>query len=147
MTIRDCLTDALVSVHAASFPDEPWDAASFVRLLAQPGVFALAEGERGIVLGRVAADESEILTLAVVPENRREGIGSALLAAAKRRALREGARAMYLEVAETNVAALALYERSGFRPVGRRDRYYADGGSALVLAAALTPAPCEAGDG
>jgi ribosomal-protein-alanine N-acetyltransferase len=83
----------------------------------------------------------------VAPEARRGGIGRRLVAAAMRRAAAAGAAAMFLEVASTNTPARALYETIGFVRVGRRARYYANGGDALVLRAALTPPPGEAAAG
>jgi ribosomal-protein-alanine N-acetyltransferase len=89
------------------------------------------------LLARVAADEAEILTIGVAPEARRLGVGRGLLAAAMRRAASAGAAAMFLEVASTNTPARALYENAGFVRVGRRARYYPNGGDALVLRADL----------
>ena len=75
------------------------------------------------------ADEAEILTLAVRPSARRAGLGGRLVEAAVVRAAALGAERMFLEVAEGNVAARALYARSGFVEMGRRRGYYshADG--------------------
>jgi ribosomal-protein-alanine N-acetyltransferase len=50
-----------------------------------------------------------------------------------------GARRLFLEVAESNVGARALYARAGLVEVGRRARYYPDGGAALVMARPLSP--------
>ena len=83
------------------------------------------------------ADEAEILTLAVIPGQRRHGIGRALLRAATRRAEAMGAASMFLEVAVTNVAARALYATQGFAEAGIRRRYYADGTDALILRSTL----------
>jgi ribosomal-protein-alanine N-acetyltransferase len=130
--------DALAAIHAAAFrADEAWPAAGLTALLVQPGHFALIDPTGGMVLARVTADEAEILTLAVVPEARHGGIGLALVEAAMRRAAVAGAAAMFLEVASTNTPARALYAKAGFVRVGRRARYYADGGDALVLRAEL----------
>jgi len=71
---------------------------------------------------------------------RRQGIGDALLRAAKDFALRRGATRMFLEVAVGNVAALGLYRKHGFSQVGRRPRYYANGSDALVMRAELAGA-------
>ncbi len=126
---------ALAALHAEAF-DAPWDAASLSALLTSPGVFAVAE-EDGFILIRVVADEAEILTLAVRPAARRGGLGGRLVAAAVVRAAALGAERMFLEVAEDNVAARALYARAGFNEAGRRRGYYAraDGSreDALVL--------------
>ncbi len=136
---------ALAAIHAAAFrDDEAWGAAVFDSQLAQPGCFALIDAAGGMLLARVTADEAEILTLAVAPPARRGGIGSALLASAMRRAAAGGAVAMFLEVASGNLPAQALYENAGFVRVGRRARYYPNGGDALVLRADLTGRDAEA---
>lgn len=125
---------ALAALHAASFPpDEQWDADAIRMLLGLQGGFGLLRPGAGFVLARVAADEAEILTLAVIPAARRLGHGGALLAGAMAAAAARGAVTMFLEVAEHNAAARALYATAGFAAAGRRPRYYADGSDALVL--------------
>ena len=130
--------DALAAIHAAAFRgQEVWAASVLAGQLALPGTFALLDPVGGMVLARVIGDEAEILTLAVVPEARRGGIARRLLAGAMQRAAAAGATEMFLEVAATNLPARALYDRAGFVRVGRRARYYAGGGDALVLRADL----------
>jgi ribosomal-protein-alanine N-acetyltransferase len=136
----------LAALHRQAFPREPWGAEFFAQQLGLLGVFALSAGTAGFVLARVIADECEILTLAVAPESQRQGIGAALLRATMDRARARGARSMVLEVSTANGPALALYFRRGFREVGRRHQYYADGSDALVLAAQLT-SPLFAAEG
>ena len=130
------MTEVLAVLHAEAF-DTPWDAASLSALLDSPGVFAV-EQPGGFILIRVVADEAEILTLAVRPAARRSGLGGRLVEAAVVRAAALGAERMFLEVAEDNVAARALYARAGFVEAGRRRGYYArsDGSreDALILA-------------
>lgn len=123
---------ALAALHASAFP-APWSAAVFADLLAQPGVFAVAEAD-GFILMRVVLDEAEILTLAVRPAARGAGLGGRLAGQGAVRAAQAGATRIFLEVAEDNAAARALYDRAGFRQIGRRRGYY-DGGrtDALVL--------------
>jgi ribosomal-protein-alanine N-acetyltransferase len=131
--------DALAAIHAAGFRDgEAWSSAVFDSQLAQPGCFALIDAAGGMLLARITADEAEILTLAVAPQARRAGIGAALLGRAMQRAAASGAAAMFLEVASGNLSARKLYEKAGFIRVGRRARYYPNGGDALVLRADLT---------
>jgi ribosomal-protein-alanine N-acetyltransferase len=103
-----------------------------------PGVLGLLHARGGMILIRVTEDEAEVLTLAVAPEARRQGVAGALLAAAMAAARAQAARTMVLEVAIGNAAARALYERAGFVEAGRRPRYYADGGDALILRARLS---------
>ena len=112
----------LAALHAEAFA-APWDQAALAELLASPGVFAVAEAD-GFILIRVVVDEAEILTLAVRPSARRAGLGARLVEAGAARALALGAERMFLEVAEGNAAACALYARSGFVQTGRRRGYY-----------------------
>jgi [ribosomal protein S18]-alanine N-acetyltransferase len=131
---------AMSALHTASFP-EGWTGESLASLLASPGAFALIFVEvsslaAGFVLARVAADEAEILTLAVRPNARRKGLGRALMKAAAAQARKMGARAMFLEVGETNAPARALYQSLGFEEAGHRKDYYGHE-SGLVLRADL----------
>ncbi len=136
----------MAAVHAAAMPEgEVWEAAAIAVQLALPGVFGLLDSRGGMVLARVAADEAEILALAVVPAARRQGLGAALLAAAEARAAGRGAAVMYLEVAERNAAARALYAHASYAFAGRRHGYYRDGGDALVLKKRLNPAAAAGG--
>lgn len=115
--------ETLAAIHAEAF-DAPWDAAAFRALLDQPGVIARAEAD-GFILIRVVADEAEILTLAVRPAARRQGIAARLTAEAAAAAQSLGAARLFLEVAEDNAPARALYAALGFQPAGRRRGYYA----------------------
>ena len=118
--------EKLAALHALSFP-APWQTHEFVALLQQPGVAAwIANGESpdGFILLRAAADEAEVLTLAVVPWQRRKGLAGRLLQQAFE-TLRAGKTTrLFLEVAADNAAACALYARHGFTPCGRRPDYY-----------------------
>jgi ribosomal-protein-alanine N-acetyltransferase len=129
----------LAAIHAASFPaDECWTVEAMAQQLMQPGVFGFADSDGGMVLGRVAADEAEILTLAVAPSGRRQGRGRALLEAAFAEMAARAAAQVFLEVSTANAAARALYAAAGFVEVGRRRRYYRDGADALVMRRDLT---------
>jgi len=132
-------SELLAAIHHAVFPPrEAWSVDAMALQLALPGSFGLLEPQGGLLLARVAADEAEVLTLAVLPGLRRQGLGRALLQASMAEAHRRGAAALLLEVAVDNAAARRLYDGAGFTPVGRRKRYYADGSDALVLRAALS---------
>jgi ribosomal-protein-alanine N-acetyltransferase len=125
----------MARLHASLFPDAPWRPPSFRELLAHPGAlaFAASAGESremvGFILGRVAADEAEILTLGVAPGWQRAGLGSLLVETLCRAATVRGASQLHLEVAAGNTAARALYHRFGFRETGRRSGYYAHAGA------------------
>lgn len=136
----------LTAIHAACF-DLPWDADSLMPLLIGPGGFGLvATGASGapvgLVFARCAADEAEILTLCVLPEGRRGGHGSRLLRGAMERAATYGAATLFLEVADDNEAALALYRRAGFVTIGTRPRYYG-ARTALMMSAPLSRPPVK----
>jgi len=131
----------LAALHAACFEDA-WDESAIAAMMAMPGAFGLLAvtdaAPAGFLLARVAADEAEILSFGVLPGCRRQGIGGHLLGAAQARAAAEGAHRVFLEVAEDNLPARALYLRCGFAVVGRRPAYYRRAGrppvAALVMA-------------
>ncbi|WP_068116763.1 ribosomal protein S18-alanine N-acetyltransferase [Tropicimonas marinistellae] len=136
--------EALAALHHRCFETpRPWSAAEFSGLLEGSGVFLTAdEDNRGFALGRVIIDEVELLTLAVAPTARRQGIGRRLLAAFERDAASRGARLAILEVSAANAPAIALYGATGYRQTGRRPGYYrAQNGScedALIYCKALS---------
>lgn len=98
---------------------------------------------KGLLLGRAVADEAELLTMAVAPEARRQGIGARLLSAFLHRTSTEKAETAFLEVASGNAAAIALYRAAGFAEAGRRRGYYATTGQAaedaIVMRLGLPP--------
>ena len=122
---------AMAAIHAAAFPPgQRWDAAALASLLDMPGTFGWLDPRGGLVLARCAGGEAEILTLAVAPELRRQGVARALLGGV----LAATAPApVFLEVAADNHPALALYAATGFAACGRRRAYYGAGRDALVL--------------
>jgi ribosomal-protein-alanine N-acetyltransferase len=91
----------------------------------------------GFVMVRIAADEAEILTIAVGRARRGNGFGRMLMEEALRRLYRERVAACFLEVSRDNARAVGLYHRLGFEEVGARKGYYASvagsDGSALVM--------------
>jgi len=92
-------------------------------MLASSGVF-LQSSDAGFVLGREIAGEAELLTLAVDPALQRQGNGRALLAGFEAEATKRGATDAFLEVADNNTAACALYRAAGYTESGRRPAYY-----------------------
>jgi ribosomal-protein-alanine N-acetyltransferase len=134
----------LAALHAEAFaPADRWGAQAIGLMLDLPGHVALLANESGepagFAMGRVAADQAEVLTIAVRPGARRAGVGRALMQALADHAAQRGARELFLEVAETNDAARALYAGLGASATGRRRAYYPDGADALVLRLELTP--------
>ena len=127
----------LAELHTAAFPPgERWGPDAIALQLGLPGVFGLVADTGGFILARVAADEAEILTLAVDPAVQRRGLGRGLVQHALAEAGQLGARTMFLEVSANNDRAQRLYAACGFTRIGLRPRYYAGGVDALVLRAA-----------
>lgn len=139
----------IAALHAECFAaaahGEAWSEAAIAQILAMPGAYGLLAAGRdqgrpereaaGFLLARAGAEEAEVLSLGVPSAWRRRGAGRALLRAAIRQARRAGARRMFLEAAEDNLAAQGLYEAEGFARIGRRPGYYRRPG--LAAAAAL----------
>ncbi|MBS9715933.1 GNAT family N-acetyltransferase [Pseudohalocynthiibacter aestuariivivens] len=114
----------LAHIHALSFETpRPWDEKEFASLLKSRGVF-LVKDEASFALGRVVADEAELLTLAVHPNERSVGLGRARLLDFEAQAKKLGAQKSFLEVAANNNAAIALYLSVGYLKCGQRRDYY-----------------------
>jgi ribosomal-protein-alanine N-acetyltransferase len=133
----------MAEMHAESFAaNQAWGVSAITLMLGLPGHFGLLavrqDAPLGFALGRVQADQAEILTIAVRPGARGQGVGRALLHGLLAEAAKRGALELFLEVAEPNAAARALYAGAGGKEVGRRRRYYADGTDALVLRLPVT---------
>lgn len=136
---------AIISrIHGEAFLRQ-WSDGEFASLIAQSPVFGFLaimparprEQAAGFVLVREAAGEAEILSIGVLSRARRSSLGWRLMQAAMREAMTRGAGEMFLEVDETNLPAIALYDKLGFTKVGERRAYYehedASPTSALVL--------------
>ena len=136
--------EELARIHAASFTTpRPWSAQEFAYLLDQRFNFLLDE-PGAFLLGRVVADEAELLTLAVAPEARRRGAGARLVRTFLAAAQDRSAVSAFLEVAADNEAARALYRQTGWRESGLRKGYYQSPENAridaVVMSYALDPA-------
>ena len=140
----------LAELHALVFAQgwaQGWDEASFGHLLAHPGSAAFLARVApppqpvGLIVGQLAADEAELLTLGVHQGHRRHGIARRLAGALMHAAKGAGAKRLFLEVGRNNAAAVGLYRGLGFCQVGLRQGYYEHAGQpgedALVLALAL----------
>lgn len=115
---------ALSALHQSAFSTpRPWSEAEIASLLTGIGVFWLGD-MRGFVMGRSVAGEVEVLTLAVAPEMRRQGIARALMQGFAEQAIATGAETAFLEVAADNAAAIELYLSLGYTLAGRRRGYF-----------------------
>jgi ribosomal-protein-alanine N-acetyltransferase len=130
------------AIHRLRFAS-PWSDGELHSLLVQDTVFGFVARQSnaygrpltgGFVLSRVAAGEAEILTIGVDPRFARLGLGWRLMRAALREARDQAAEAVFLEVDETNVAAIGLYRKLGFVDVGKRRAYYHGAGGTRTAA-------------
>ena len=130
---------ACAALHASAFafpwPQDDIEALLLERTTVADGAFGSKTDDlQGFSLCRLAADEAEILTIAVAPRKRRKGLAGRLLTASIARLATLGAKSLFLEVEAENAAARALYKRFGFTTVGERKSYYrkTDGTTALA---------------
>jgi [ribosomal protein S18]-alanine N-acetyltransferase len=121
----------LARIHGASF-HRGWGEAEFEHMLSERStlVHRLRMGRRviGFSVSRIAADEAEILSIALAESHRGRGLSNNLLLTHLGHLAGHGVRTVFLEVEENNQPARRLYERAGFVVVGRRERYYRESG-------------------
>lgn len=128
--VRPATRDDLVPVletERACF-STPWSRTTFEALLGRDTVcFRVLEVDREVVGHGVlwwVGPEAEVANVAVAPTHRGRGGGARLLDALLAEAAFRGVERVFLEVRESNAAALSIYHGRGFVPVGRRPRYY-----------------------
>ncbi|WP_299888788.1 N-acetyltransferase [uncultured Ruegeria sp.] len=114
----------MASIHAAAFTQSrPWRANEFSDLLENPFTHFIGTPESFAVF-QVIADEAELLTIATHPVYQRQGLGLSCMENWHAEAVELGATRAFLDVASDNLAAITLYTRCGYRPCGKRQRYY-----------------------
>lgn len=142
MRIRQATLWDLLGIYRVEkwcFPD-PWPLLAFLPYLTDRDALAFVAEESGIIgflLALWEGDEVHIHDLAVVPEHRRKGVGSALLGQLLARTI--GTRRIRLEVRASNLAAQAFYKKHGFQEVEILPQYYADGEDAILMLRSLRP--------
>ena len=118
--------NAVAKLHGACF-ERPWSAAELETTLSIPGTRALVASAGselvGFVVARSAGVEAEILSIAVCRDRRRSGLARDMLTGLDAHLDNQGVRNVFLEVDETNAAAIALYHSCGFAGVGVRRGY------------------------
>jgi ribosomal-protein-alanine N-acetyltransferase len=121
----------LAQLHGASF-HRGWSEGEFETMLTERNTLAhrLRLGRKiiGFAVSRLAADEAEILSVAIDVDHRGRGLSRDLLLTHLGHLAGRGIRAIFLEVEENNQPARKLYERAGFAVIGRRERYYKQSG-------------------
>jgi [ribosomal protein S18]-alanine N-acetyltransferase len=121
MNVRAAIVDdlaAIAEIQGRSAEASQWDPKSYLDYDCLVAVDGQVMGF--LVARQTAPGEREILNLAVDPSQRRRGVASALLRAELGREKNQ----WFLEVRESNTAALKLYQKAGFRVAGKRESYY-----------------------
>ena len=126
-TVGPAAAKLLAELHGESF-ETRWTETAFGEMLAVPGTQAILVSSQnnpmGFVLFRKAADEAEILTICTRPVFRQKGHGKLLMQHLESLLKNDGVKSLFIEVAISNHAALALYASSGFHKAGERKNYY-----------------------
>lgn len=117
--------EQMATLHARAFDGlgRAWSAQEFKDLISSESVFSIGD-TKAFALGRVVAGEAELLTIATDPQHRREGLALGVLRQFEAFAAKQSAEKSFLEVAEDNEAAIALYEAHGYHNIARREAYY-----------------------
>jgi ribosomal-protein-alanine acetyltransferase len=135
MTVEDAsikYLDRLYEIEAECFEKEAFTRKQIAQLLTEYNSVSLMTGMNGdiagFVIGRMDVERDirtgHILTLDVLPKYRRRGVGQTLLKEVEKIFKEKGAEACYLEVREGNAAALSLYEKLGYKKIGKLKNYY-----------------------
>ena len=129
--LSESILKRILVIEHTCFSD-PWSEAMFI-VSEMEGIITAEVGREtvGFACFQHFLDECHILNVAVLPEYRKQGIGRQLVNWVLNRL--EGARDFYLEVRESNTAAISLYITMGFQTIGKRKEYYRDKENALVM--------------
>lgn len=122
----------LAAMRAACF-DKTWEVKEFTELLKKPDMICLIIPQTAYAIAQCIPPEAELITIAVVPEFRRQGIAENLLQQIWQTLQDRDIHLLHLEVNEKLAAARALYEKLGFTAVGRRADYYGPGQDAILM--------------
>jgi ribosomal-protein-alanine N-acetyltransferase len=119
--------ETLAKIHEECFPTY-WDQSAFNDFFAVAGTYAMLAEQQGqaagMIVWRLAGEQADILTLAVRPAFRRQGLARTLLAQALENLGAQGIQTLFLDVEDGNHAAIHLYEQAGFTHQRRRKLYY-----------------------
>ena len=145
VTYRDAMSldlPVLVSMEKILFADSPWSMGQFkeeFKGVPRPHFFTVAVDSDNQIIGYAAVMvpapgiEADVLTVGVLPEHRKSGIGTAFMEQLENWASDKESNAMMLEVGVDNAGAIALYQSLGYSKISVRQNYYGAGLDALVM--------------
>ena len=134
--------ERILEIEDLSF-SSPWSLLAFLEEIKNPISHLWGATENGILSGNICFwmfdREIQLINLAVHPKKRNRGLGHYLLTKMIEACIPKGIPKLWLEVRRSNLAAKRLYEKQGFKAVGRRPRYYTDTNEdAIIMALTLT---------
>ena len=100
-----------------------WSETEFSAMLSASNAVSVT-CDAGFAVGQVIVDEAELFLIMTKPEHRKQGVGHRILATFEQQAFQSAVRRIILEVADTNVAARALYSANGYQQIAVRKNYY-----------------------
>jgi ribosomal protein S18 acetylase RimI-like enzyme len=128
--------NSLRKLEKVCFPQDAWPLLDLMAVLSFPGVIRIKAIVDGRMVGFIAGDPKLeegigwIATVGVLPEYRGRGIGHALIEECEKKM---PLRRIRLSVRVNNTSAIELYEKIGYQRISEWDKYYSDGGNALVM--------------
>jgi ribosomal protein S18 acetylase RimI-like enzyme len=131
--------DALLAIENAVFEFDRLQRSSIRRLIGSPSASVLVAENDAVAVGycivlfRAGTPTARLYSIATVPGMTGQGVGRALIEAVENAVIARGRISLRLEVREDNNRAIAIYERAGYRPIGRKPDYYEDGMAALRM--------------
>jgi len=128
------MLNKIAELHKQCFPEHPWSASEFMDL--KKSGCEIVASDNGFIVWRTVADEAEIISIGVAPDARRSGIAGALILLMEQELKKSGIVNVFLEVSEVNYPAKKLYEKYGFKPTGKRPKYY-NGVDAIIMTKSL----------
>ncbi|WP_370616136.1 ribosomal protein S18-alanine N-acetyltransferase [Mumia sp. Pv 4-285] len=135
--------DALTALERAAFGADAWSRAQVADEVSGTSRHVVVAAEDDVVTGYASmiatGDTADVARIAVVPQQRRTGVGRHLLGALLGESERCGVERVLLEVASDNHAAIGLYEAGGFVAIATRPHYYRSGADAVVMERHVAP--------
>lgn len=128
------MLNKIAELHKQCFPERPWSESDFMDL--KRSGCEIVASDNGFIVWRTVADEAEIISIGVAPAARRSGIAGALILLMEQELKKSSVVNVFLEVSEVNYPAKKLYEKYGFKPTGKRPKYY-DGVDAIIMSKKL----------
>ena len=120
----------LVEIYKDCFPDKNWSEKDFLDL--KKSGCEIVASENSFIIYRITLDEAEIITIGVKKKKRNLGLGSSLMTIMLKDLEEKNVKSIFLEVEITNLQALSLYEKFGFKQISTRKKYY-NGTDAIIM--------------